>query len=141
MLKKILVGGLLSLSIVTSASAGTELLNEMNDLSGGLYEIQRGFLTNNADLTLKSLDNFEKDVKSYLGDEAAIKKLLPKKLKHKSNIAINSANMIGKHIKDIRDVLKDKDLSMMSRQMSSQKAFMEIQYQCFRCHNLVRDWK
>ncbi len=141
MLKKILVGGLLSLSIATSASAGSELLNEMNILSGGLYEVQRGFLTNDMDSALKSLDTFEKDVSAYLGDETAIKRLLPKKLKHKSNIAINSANMISKHIQDIREILKDKDLPMVSRQMSSQKAFMEIQYQCFRCHNLVRDWQ
>jgi hypothetical protein len=141
MLKKILLSGIVSLSIVTSVAAQNELINEMNTLTGSLYEVQRGFLTNDMDSALKSLDTFEKDVSAYLGDETAIKRLLPKKLKHKSNIAINSANMIGKHIQDIRVILKDKDLPMISRQMSSQKAFMEIQYQCFRCHNLVRDWQ
>ena len=141
MLKKILVSGLVSLSIVTGVAAQEELINEMNILTGSLYEIQRGFLTNDKKMALDALSNFERDVKTYIGDEKSIKKLLPKEVQHKSSIAINSANMIGKHVKEIRKTLTDKNITMINRQMRSQKAFLGIQNQCFRCHNLVRDWK
>ena len=141
MIKKMLVTGLISLSIATGAAAQEQLINEMNTLTGSLYEIQRGFLTNDKKMALAALDNFEKDVEAYLGNEDAIKKLLPEEVKHKSSIAINSAKMIGKKIKEIRKTLKDKNMTMINRQMRSQKAFIGIQNQCFRCHNLVRDWK
>jgi len=141
MIKKILVSGLVSLSIATGAAAQEELIQEMNTLTGSLYEIQRGFLTNDKKMALDALANFEKDVKAYLGDEKSIKKLLPNEVKHKSSIAINSAKMINKHVVEIRKTLKDKNMTMINRQMRSQKAFLDIQNQCFRCHNLVRDWK
>ena len=43
-------------------------------------------------------------------------KLLSEDIMHKSNIAINSAKMISKSI-------------------------LNIETECFRCHNLARDWK
>ena len=141
MIKKILIGGLISLSIVTTVTAQEQLKSEMNALSGGLYNIERGFLTNDQKLTDESLAKLKKDVKTFLGDEKDIKKLLPEDLKHKSSIAINSANMISKSIDKIQKILKDSSLSPINRQMRSQKEFTSIQNQCFRCHNLVRDWR
>lgn len=141
MIKKVLISGLVSLSIATGLSANDLLKEEMNTMSGSLYDIQRGFLTNDKKYTIDSLAKFRKDVKSYLGDEKAIKKSLPENVKHKSSIAINSAKMIEKHASDIEKALSDKNLTMINRQMRTQKSFLEIQNQCFRCHNLVRDWE
>jgi len=140
MIKKILISGLISLSIASSASA-MDLKEGMNTLSGTLYEIQRGFLTNDKVLTQDSLTKFKKDIDSMLGDKQTITDLLPEDTKHKASIAINSAKMIDKSIADIQKVLADKNMRMINRQMKSQKAFLEIQKQCFRCHNLVRDWQ
>jgi hypothetical protein len=132
---------LISLSIVASAVAQDKLKNEMNALSGGLYNVERGFLLNDKKLTDESLVKFAKDVKEYLGNEEEVAKLLPEKARHKSSIAINSADMIIQSVAKIQEVLSDKSLSEINRQMRSQKEFTNIQSQCFRCHNLVRDWQ
>jgi hypothetical protein len=141
MIKKILVSGLISLSVATVAVAQEQLQNEMNALSATMYNVERGFLANDKKLLDESLVKFKGEVKDFLGDEKYIKSLLPEDAKHKSSIAINSAKMIGKSIEKIQKTLKDSSLSAINRQMRSQKEFENIQTQCFRCHNLVRDWQ
>ena len=140
MLKKMLISAIVSLSVASCVNAG-ELKTDMDMLSGSVSAIQQGFFTNNKAFTLDSLAKFRKDVKAVLGDKETITKLLPEDLKYKASIAINSAEMIDKYIAEIEDTLTDKNIRMIKRQMASQKAFLNIQAQCFRCHNLVRDWE
>lgn len=142
MLKKVLIGGLLSLGIVTGASANSyDLKTNMHMLSANFTEVQQGFLSNNTEATLSSLIKFQKEIDELLGDKENITKLLPEHLKHKASMATNTATMIDKYVAEITSVLQDKEMPMIDRQNKSQKAFVNIQVQCFRCHNMVRDWE
>ena len=140
MIRKTLIGALVCFGLSSGVSAG-ELKNEMNDLAGTITSLEMGFFTNNKAATLDSIATLRKQVKEYLGDEDKITKLLPEHVKYKSSIAINSAEMIDKYALEIKKALSDKNMRMITRQMKTQKAFAEIQNQCFRCHNLVRDWE
>ncbi|WP_455756026.1 hypothetical protein [Sulfurimonas sp.] len=141
MIKKILVGGLISLILVANSSANETLKAEMNVLSGILIDMQRGFVTNDKNATLDAVAKLKIEVKNTLGDASDIKKLLPENVKHKASTAVNSAKMINRHISEIEKVLTVKNMRMINRQMRSQKSFLDIQNQCFRCHNIVRDWE
>lgn len=110
-------------------------------LSATFSSVEQGFLTNDKKATLKALDSFQKEVDELLGDKKNITRLLPEDLKHKSSMATNTATSIDKYIDEIRVILKDKNMRMINRQNRSQKAFVNIQQQCFRCHNMVRDWE
>lgn len=139
MLKKTLISLVVSYGLATSAIAG-ELKADMDALASNLVDIQMGFYTNDTDLTLKSTKLLKEHVHRVLGDKDAITKLLPENLKHKASIALNSAEIIEKNVEIIEDTYKDVNARLINKQMKSQKAFIEIQNQCFRCHNLVRDW-
>lgn len=142
MIKKVVIGALLCLGIVTSASAnGYDLKTNMNLLAATFSDVQQGFLTNDEAATLASLETFQKEIDDLLGDKDNITKLLPEKLKHKASMATNTATMIDKYIAEIRDILKDSKMPRIDRENKSQKAFVNIQVQCFRCHNMVRDWE
>ncbi len=142
MLKKVLIGGLLSFAIVSSASANSyDLKTNMDLLASTFSDVQQGFLTNNEEVTLASLVKFQKEIDELLGDKDNITKLLPDDLKHKASMATNTATMIDKYIAEIKSILNDKKMPMIDRQNKSQKAFVNIQVQCFRCHNMVRDWE
>ncbi|MGB5964198.1 MAG: hypothetical protein WBF77_05680 [Sulfurimonadaceae bacterium] len=98
-------------------------------------------MSNDKKVTLESLDRFQKEIDDLLGDKKNIEKLLPKDLKPKAPMATNTATSIDKYIDETRVILKDKNMKMINRQNRSQKAFVNIQIQCFRCHNMVRDWE
>ncbi|WP_457747340.1 hypothetical protein [Sulfurimonas sp.] len=140
MLKKILVSLLVCLGLSTGAYAG-ELKSDMDMLVGSVTSLQMGFFTNDKAATLAAVETLREHVRKILGDKKTITKLLPDDVKHKASIAINSAHMIEKYAGEIEKTLKDRSLRMINQQMRSQKAFLGIQNQCFRCHNLVRDWK
>ena len=140
MFKKTLMSLVVCIGLSSSVSAN-ELQNDMGILAGDLSGVQIGFFTNDKKATLEALDSLQIAVKKYLGDKDMITKLLPEEIKYKASIAVNSAEMIDKSIVKIKEVLKDKNMRMINRQMKTQKAFLEIQNQCFRCHNLVRDWQ
>ena len=142
MFKKVLVSGLVSLSIVSSVSAnGYDLKTNMTMCLPHFQVQSKAFLTNDKKATLKALDSFQKEIDELLGDKKNIERLLPEDLKHKSSMATNTATSIDKYIDEIRVILKDKNMRMINRQNRSQKAFVNIQQQCFRCHNMVRDWE
>jgi hypothetical protein len=127
---------------VSSVSAnGYDLKTNMTMLSATFSSVEQGFLTNDKKATLKALDGFKIQVDELLGDKKNIERLLPKNLKHKASMATNTATSIDKYIEEIRVILKDKNMRMINRQNRSQKAFVNIQKQCFRCHNMVRDWE
>ena len=113
----------------------------MGKLSHTLTQVQSGFLSSDKAATLKAVAALKKESAEILGDEEKITKLLPEDLRYKASIAINSAHMIAKNADEIERILNNKDMRMINRQMRSQQAFEEIQNQCFRCHNLVRDWQ
>ncbi len=140
MIKKTLIGLFVCVGLSSSLVAG-DIKAEMNQLAGTVTSLEMGFFTNDKKATLEAVALLKKHIKDYLGDEASVKKTLPEHLQYKSSIALNSAEMIEKYADEIEATLNAKNMKMINRQMSSQKAFLEIENQCFRCHNLVRDWK
>jgi len=142
MLKKVLVSGLITLSLATSVNAnGFDLKTNMDMLLATFNGVQKGFLTNDKKSTLAALDRFQKEMNELLGDQKNIEKLLPADIKHKASMATNTATSINQYADEIRTILLDKNMRMINRQNRSQKAFVNIQKQCFRCHNMVRDWE
>jgi len=143
MLKKTLVSIVVCLGLAGSVSAqeGTTLKADMGELSGNISTLQMGFFTNDRKVTFEAIKTLRANVKKFMGDKATITKLLPSNIKYKSSIAVNSAHMIDKYAAQIEKDLQDRSMSAINREMNTQKAFLEIQNQCFRCHNLVRDWQ
>ena len=142
MLKKVLLSGLVSLSLATGVNAnGFDLKTNMDMLAATFNGVQKGFLTNDKKATLAALDRFQKEMNELLGDKKNIERLLPNEIKHKASMATNAATSINQYADEIRTILKDKNMRMINRQNRSQKAFVNIQKQCFRCHNMVRDWE
>jgi hypothetical protein len=142
MLKKVLISGLFCLSIATTANAnGYDLATNMKMLASTFLSVQEGFLSNDKASTLVALDKFQKEVDDLLGDKRNIERLLPEDLKHKASMATNTATLMDKYVNEIREDLNDKDMSMIDRQNKTPKIFLNIEGQCFRCHNMVRDWE
>lgn len=141
MFKKTLLSLVVCVGFTSSAIAQDELKADMGKMASELSSVQIGFFANDRKGTLASLMALKETVDKSIGDKKTITNLLPEDVKYKSSIAINSAELIDKYIDEIETILKDKDMRMINRQMDSQKAFLEIQKQCFRCHNLVRDWE
>lgn len=141
MLKKTLLSLVVCVGLVSSVNAQEELKANMNTMASNLSSVQMGFFKNDKKATLASIIELKKNVYHILGDEKAITKMLPADVQYKSSIAVNTAELINRHIDEIEDILTDKNMRMINRQMRSQKAFLEIEKQCFRCHNLVRDWE
>lgn len=140
MLKKTFVSLLVCVGLSSGVSAG-ELKSDMDKLANDLSVLEMGFLTNDKAATLSAVQTLRAHVNQYLGDKETVTKLLPAEVKYKASIAINSAKMIDKNVDKIEKILKDRSMRMINQQMESQKAFLVIQNQCFRCHNLVRDWR
>jgi len=142
MLKKILISGLVVLSMSSAINASDyDLKTNMYKLNDGLTAVQLGMLTNNPKATLAAVKEFKKEIDELLGDKENIKNLLPEKLKYKASMATNAATSIDKYINEIESACSDKSLKKIERENRTQKAFLNIQHQCFRCHNMVRDWE
>ena len=141
MLKKTLVSLVICAGLASSVSAQDELKADMGKMAAELTAVQMGFFTNDKKETLASILKLRKIVDKTLGDKDTITNLLPEEVRYKSSIAVNSAELIDRYVDEIEKILTDKNMRMINRQMSSQKAFLEIEQQCFRCHNLVRDWE
>ena len=141
MLKKTLVSLVICAGLASSVSAQDELKADMGKMAAELTAVQMGFFTNDKKETLASILKLRKIVDKTLGDKDTITILLPEEVRYKYSIAVNSAELIDRYVDEIEKILTDKNMRMINRQMSSQKAFLEIEQQCFRCHNLVRDWE
>ena len=141
MFKKTLVSLVVCAGLVSSVGAQEELRADMGKMASELTAVQMGFFTNDKKETLASILKLRKLVDKTIGDKKTITNLLPEEVRYKSSIAINSAELIDRYVDEIEEILTDKNMRMINRQMRSQKAFLEIQQQCFRCHNLVRDWE
>jgi len=141
MLKKTLLTVVLSLGLASSLYAGDQLRADMQILSATMSDVQFGFFKNDKVATLAAVMKLNKETSEILGDKKTITALLPDEVKYKASIAINSADMISRYAKEIEDVLNDKNMKAIEKEMKTQRSFLDIQNQCFRCHNLVRDWK
>jgi len=140
MLKKTFLSLVIGLGITSTLVAG-DLKTDMHQLASTMSEAQIGFYTNNKAATLAAIIRLKKEAHNVLSDKKTITALLPDDVKYKASIAINSAQLIDKYTSQIEKDLNDRSLRMINKQMRTQKAFVEIQKQCFRCHNLVRDWQ
>ena len=109
----------------------------MKTLVDSMHSIEYGFLTNDKNITKNSIDNFKVQINKIFNSEDIIKNFLPHKLKHKSSTAINSVKIINRSILEIEKVLADENIRVVNRQRRTQKSFLEIQNQCYRCHNLM----
>ena len=141
MFKKGILGLVISLGLTTGLAANDQLKVDMAKLAKSVSAAQAGFFANDKAMTLAAVMQLKKDVKEILGDEKSIKALLPAEVQYKSSIATNTAEMIEKYAGQIETTLNDKNMRVINQEMRSQTAFTEILDQCFRCHNLVRDWK
>ena len=139
MLKKTIAGLVLGASLVSGLNAET-LKYDMNLLATSLADVQRAFLLNDREESVRLLKDLKKNITHTLGDKEKVVNLLPKDLKYKSRIAVNSGKMINHYINQIDEVYADKSLSHIKAQMEAQDALLNIQVQCYKCHNLVRDW-
>jgi len=139
MLKKTLAGLVLGASLVSSLNAET-LKHDMNVLATSLSSVQRAFLLNDREKSVRLLKDLKKNITHTLGSKEKVVNLLPKELKFKSRIAINSGKMINQYINEIDGIYADKSLKHIEAQMEAQDALINIQRQCYKCHNLVRDW-
>lgn len=141
MFKKTLLSIVVCVSLASSVNAQEQLKADMVNMAAELSAVEMGFFTNDKKATLASLLSLKKIVDKTIGDKKTITNLLPEEVRYKASIAINSAELIDRSVDQIKEILTDKNMRMINRQMKSQKAFLEIQQQCFRCHNLVRDWE
>ena len=139
MFKKSIAGVVISLSIVSSLNAEV-LKQDMDALESSLIAVQHGFLLNDRKTALLLLADFKKNVNKVLGSKEKVVSLLPDKLKNKSSIALNSGKMIDSYLQEIDSIANDKNLTPIKARIKAQEAFLNIQTQCFKCHNLVRDW-
>ena len=139
MLKKVL-GTIVGVGLVTSLSAET-LKYDMTVLYNSFSSVQRSFFLNDPDQAVRLLADLKSKSYRILGNEKKIVKLLPEDLKHKSKIAINSGKLIAQYIDEIEAVYYDKSLNGIQAEVKAQQALLNIQNQCYKCHNLVRDWE
>ena len=139
--KKILVSFIVALGLATIVNANDTLKSNMDGMAGSLSAAQMGFFSDSEEAIIASVKDLKAYVNKVVGDEKAIIKLLPENMKYKSAIAIQSANIIKKNIAIMEKNLTDKSVRTIDKHMRTQKAFVEIEKQCFKCHNLVRDWE
>ena len=139
MLKKTLVGLVISAGLVSSLGAES-LKYDMEILAANLASTQRAFLLNDKKQSVKLLADLKKSIHHTLGSKEKVVALLPKDVKYRSRIAVHSGRMITQYIDQIDEVFADKKISNLEAEMETQDALLHIQAQCYKCHNLVRDW-
>lgn len=139
MFKKVLVGTVIGLGMFSSVGAET-LKYDMSVLYNNFSAVQRSYFVNNSKQAMKLLTDLKMNTDRVLGNEEKIKALLPSELQHKSKIATTSGRLIMEEINKIEAIYYDKSLNRIQAAVKAQEALTNIQVQCFKCHNLVRDW-
>jgi DNA invertase Pin-like site-specific DNA recombinase len=132
MTKKILAGFVAAAALSLSAGAAEfDLKENMHKLNAHMATMQAAFITGDKAEAIKAAKALKAESDKLLGDEAIMKKMLPKDQQHKTRIAKTSAVMISDYV------------DMMVESTSNdgaQSAYFGVERACFRCHNLVRDW-
>ncbi len=139
MVKKILVGIVVSASIVSALSADT-LKDGMKKLEHSFLSVQNAYLLNDRDNAMKALSDLRINVHHYLGTDEKVRKLLPADLKDREKIGVNSGRLIKESITNIENIYFSKKLNKIQAEVKAQDELINIEKQCFKCHNLVRDW-
>ncbi len=135
-----LIKSLVIVGLVSSLNAADyDLKSNMHMISLEMLAVQQGIMSNNDEATLDALKRFNGSINELLGDKESITKLLPESKKDKAPMAVNSAHTINLYIDNISVAINNKELDELQKQNKTQKAFMNIQEQCFNCHNLARD--
>lgn len=142
MVKNIVIKTLIVTGLVSGLSAADyDLKSNMHQMSMEMLAVQQGIMSNNDEATLDALKRFKSSVDDLLGDKDSITKLLPDSKKANAPMAVNSAHTLNLYMDEISTAINNKDLDDLQKQNKTQKAFMNIQGQCFHCHNLARDRK
>ena len=136
MFKKLLLGFIVTFTLTSNIIAKDESKSGMELLVADLSEAQMNFFKNDIKASLAAILKLQKNIKNIIGNKERVKELLPIELQYKVSTARNSAVMIKHSINTIISALKDKNMRIQNRQRRTQRAFLEIQSQCFRCHNL-----
>jgi len=139
MVKKILVGIVVSASIVSALSADT-LKDGMKKLEHSFLSVQGAYLLNDRDNAMKALSDLRINVHHYLGTDEKVRTLLPKDLKDREKIGVNSGRLIKESITKIENIYFSQNLNKIQAEVKAQDELINIEKQCFKCHNLVRDW-
>lgn len=140
MLKKIVMGTVASICLVSSLNAAN-IKQEMNVLTNSLSSVQRAFMENDRDKSIRLLADLKINIHKVLGSEKKVHKLLPDKFQDKTKIALTTGKIINENIYKIEAIYYDESLNALQAQMKSQEVLLDIQRQCFKCHNLIRDWE
>jgi len=142
MIKNILIKALIVTGLVSGLSAADyDLKQNMQKMSMEMLALQQGIMSSDDKATLSALKQFKSSVNELLGDEESITKLMPEGKKDKAPMAVNSAHTLNLYMDEIGAAINDKNLNDLEKQSKTQKAYINIQGQCFHCHNLARDSK
>lgn len=139
MFKKIVISTIATACLVSGLQAD-KIKTEMGVLTNSLAAAQRAFMENDRDKSIRLLADLKISIHKVLGSERKVLKLLPKDLQHKKKIALTTGRLINENIDAIQAIYFDESLSNIQAQMKSQEGMLDIQRQCYKCHNLVRDW-
>jgi len=129
-LSKILIAGILSLSI---ASASETLTTSMSIMQKGIEQVQYGFINNNEQMVREGLKAIQKG-NTMFSDESVIKKSLPQNKKHMVNVASNASKRIAADATIIELNLDDKAY------IKAAEAYSDMLNACSRCHSIIRSW-
>jgi len=129
-LSKILIAGILSLSI---ASASETLTTSMSIMQKGIEQVQYGFINNNEQMVREGLKAIKKG-NTMFSDESVIKKSLPQNKKHMVNVASNASKRIAADATIIELNLDDKAY------IKAAEAYSDMLNACSRCHSIIRSW-
>ncbi|MEN8146178.1 MAG: hypothetical protein ABFR02_01005 [Campylobacterota bacterium] len=142
MVKNMVIKTLIVTGLVSGLSAADyDLKSNMHQMSMEMHAVQQGIMSNSDEATLDALKRFKSSVNHLLGDTDNITKLLPDSKKAKAPMAVNSAHTINLYMDEISAAINNKELNDLQKHNKIQKAYMDIQGQCFHCHNLARDRK
>ncbi len=142
MVKNIVIKALIVTGLVSGLSAADyDLKKNMQKMSMEMLALQQGIMSSDDKATLSALKQFKSSVNELLGDKESITKLMPANKKDKAPMAVNSAHTLNLYMDEISTAINDKNLNELEKQSKTQKAYINIQGQCFHCHNLTRDSK
>lgn len=130
---KLIVGLLLSISILNASDTQKINASTMIDMETGLANIQKGFLYNNVELIQSGVSQIEKGNALY-HDRNIIKAILPENRKQMENLALITSKRIENATEEMKTYLA------LKKMKKAHSAFSDIVNACTDCHTLIRGW-
>lgn len=126
---------------VLSAEEAFNLKFNMLKLNAELGEVRERMIRNDKAGALDVLKRLKVEAHDLLSNKSKIESLLPPEKRHKSGVALESAQIIADNIWVIEDAYGEntRKLTPLKRQVKAQRAYTSIELACFHCHNVVRD--